>query len=241
MLARLLDVLAPPLCLACGEAADDALCAACRMAMPWLRDACPRCALPRPCAPCPAARQRLAAVWAPVVHEGPARALVHALKFHAHLAAADVMAAQMAATLARAAATPSAGPPAAAGPFAERSPTTIPFADAPLVPVPFAPGRRRRRGYDPADLLASRLAQRTGLPLLRCLRRGGEGRQVGSPRAERLRAGGVVVEGRAPPVAMLVDDVHTTGATLDACARALASGGTRTIVAVTYARTVRRT
>jgi predicted amidophosphoribosyltransferase len=37
---------------------------------------------------------------------------------------------------------------------------------------------------------------------------------------------------------LLVDDVHTTGATLDACARALAAGGSRWVVAATYARTL---
>ena len=217
VLSRLLDVLAPPLCLACGEAASDALCAPCRAALPWLRDPCPRCALPRPCAPCPAARQGFERAWAPVVHEGPARALVHALKFHARLAAADVMAAQMATSLRGI------------------------EEDAALVPVPFVAARRRRRGFDPADLLAARLAKRTGRPVARCLRRSGaSGRQVGSGREVRLRTGGVVAGDRAPPVAMLVDDVHTTGATLDACARALSSVGTRTVFAATYARTVRR-
>jgi predicted amidophosphoribosyltransferase len=228
VLDALLRLLVPPRCLACGAAARDALCAACRAALPWLRDVCPRCALPRPCAPCPAARQAFAAAWAPVAYEGSARALVHTLKFHAHLAAADVMAAQMAVALARAA------PPEAPGAAARE-------AAAPLVPVPFAPGRRRARGFDPAELLARRLSARTGRPVVRCLARSGDApRQVGSARATRLRAGGVVADGRAPPAALLVDDVHTTGGTLDACARALARVGTRTVSAVTYARTVRR-
>ena len=43
----------------------------------------------------------------------------------------------------------------------------------------------------------------------------------------------------APPAAvLLVDDVHTTGATLDACARALKAGGAEAVAAVTYARTL---
>ena len=58
VLDALLALLVPPVCLACGRGARDVLCAACRASLPWLRDACPRCALPRPCAPCPAARQR---------------------------------------------------------------------------------------------------------------------------------------------------------------------------------------
>jgi predicted amidophosphoribosyltransferase len=42
-----------------------------------------------------------------------------------------------------------------------------------------------------------------------------------------------------PDVAILVDDVHTTGATLDACARALRGAGAREVRAITYARTLR--
>ncbi len=223
MLDAFLALLVPPRCLACGVAARDVLCAACRAALPWLAGACPRCALPRPCAPCPAARQAFSAAWAPVAYDGPTRALVHALKFRAHLAAADAMAAQMAVVLPR------------DGPLSE-----APLSEAPLVPVPFAPARRRRRGFDPAELLARRLSARTGRPVVRCLRRTDDApRQVGAARAARLRTAGVVATDRAPPAAVLVDDVHTTGATLDACARALASVGTRTLGAITYARTVR--
>jgi predicted amidophosphoribosyltransferase len=42
----------------------------------------------------------------------------------------------------------------------------------------------------------------------------------------------------APPLALLVDDVHTTGATLDAAARALAAEGTTVVAALSYARTL---
>ncbi|MGI8730404.1 MAG: ComF family protein, partial [Solirubrobacteraceae bacterium] len=48
---------------------------------------------------------------------------------------------------------------------------------------------------------------------------------------------GFAARGPAPPQVVLVDDVHTTGATLSACASALRAAGARRVVAVTWART----
>ena len=110
-----------------------------------------------------------------------------------------------------------------------------------MVPVPAHRGRRRRRGFDAAALLAAALAGRTGLPLTPCLRRVDRGRrQVGAGRVLRRSAGRFEAVLVAPPprVVLLVDDVHTTGATLDACARALKAGGAEEVAAVTYARTL---
>jgi predicted amidophosphoribosyltransferase len=107
-----------------------------------------------------------------------------------------------------------------------------------LVPVPPHAVRRRRRGFDPAAELTAALAPRLGLPARPCLRRRDRERQVGATRAQRRRAGRLAIELRAPPPrrALLIDDVHTTGSTLDACARALRAGGCEEVVAITYAR-----
>jgi predicted amidophosphoribosyltransferase len=187
--------------------------------MPWLpADCCIRCCLPMPCGPpCPARAAAFERSWAPVAYDGPARALVHALKLGGMIAAADVMAAQIAAGVPRAL-----------------------LADGTLVPVPGHPRHRRRRGFDQGERIAAALARRTKRPLSRCLVRGRDAPpQAGASRAERLRNGGRTISaaGRTPPRAVLIDDVHTTGATLDACARALLDAGAESVVAVTYART----
>jgi len=223
-LAELLALVAPPACAACRTplaAADRLVCGACVRELPWLRGLrCPRCALPSHLSRgCPAAGAAFAAAWAPLAYDGVARRLVVALKFRGALALADLMAAQIAANL----------------------PRGLRDARA-VVPVPPHPARRRRRGFDPADVLAVPLARRLDLPLVRCLRRrGGGGRQVGAGRAQRRDPRRLAVEGEGPvPVArvLLVDDVHTTGATLDACARALTAGGCPSVIALTYARTL---
>jgi predicted amidophosphoribosyltransferase len=222
-LAELVALVAPPACAACREpldAADRLVCAGCVRALPWLRGTrCARCALPtHRSGACPAAAAAFAAAWSPLAYDGVARRLVGALKFGGALPLAGVMAAQMAANL----------------------PPGLRDAEA-VVPVPAHPGRRRRRGFDPAEALAVPIGARLGLPVARILRRRGGGvRQVGAGRAERRDPRRLRIDVRQPPAArvLLVDDVHTTGATLDACARALVAAGCRSVIAVSYARTL---
>ncbi len=219
----LLDLVVPRACVACAvplsRTARD-LCAPCRGAMQWLHDTCGRCGLPRPCARrCPAAYAAFDSAWAPLAHEGPARALVLALKHQGRLPLARTMAAHIV-----------AGAPA--GVLGE---------GAALVPVPVDPIRGRRRGFDQAACLARAVGARTALPTAQCLRRTAAPRQVGRGRAARLAAGTALTlhtRGQVPTHAVLIDDVHTTGATLNAAAHALRAAGAERIHAITYTRSL---
>jgi predicted amidophosphoribosyltransferase len=220
----LIDFLAPPACLACRAPGMTPLCPPCRRALPWLGGAlCAACALPSPagaaCRRCPMAGSAVEGAWAPMAHAGPARALVHALKLRGARAAADVMGAQLAA---------GAPPGWLAGTVT-------------LVPVPPQPLRARARGFDHAAVIAAALARRTGAPVDRCLARPlWSPRQAGAGRAARLAAAGTRVRrGTTPAVdCVLVDDVHTTGATLRACAAALRAAGADRVRAITYSRAI---
>jgi predicted amidophosphoribosyltransferase len=248
VLAELLAVLAPPMCAACREPvarSELRLCPECARALPWLpARPCRRCGLPGHRRGCLARGAAFGRAWAPMAYDGVARELVAALKFRGALPVASVMAAHMAANLppdlrALVAAGPSGvGRDEADGPALNPSPG--PGGTA-VIAVPPQPARARRRGFDPAGVLAAELARRLGVPERSGLqRRDREGRQVGATRAQRRRTGRLHIELCGPPPrrALLVDDVHTTGATLDACARALVAGGCQEVIALTYARTL---
>jgi predicted amidophosphoribosyltransferase len=110
-----------------------------------------------------------------------------------------------------------------------------------VIAVPPAGAWRRARGFDPASLIAKELARRLDLPRIDALARAGRApHQLGASRGARRAAGRVDVRVRraVPEHVLLVDDVHTTGATLAACARALRGGGAMTVRALAYARTL---
>jgi ComF family protein len=109
------------------------------------------------------------------------------------------------------------------------------------VPVPLHGLRRRRRGFNQAADLAAELA----VPVVAGLTRvRATAVQTGLPAAQRHRnvrgAFAVTRAGRAlaGQIVVLVDDVSTTGATLEACARALKEAGVREVRALTAARVV---
>jgi competence protein ComFC len=177
---------------------------------------CPACFNNLPAAPPFSHPLRyLSAVWSVTPYSGGARALIAQLKLMGTQAAAPVMAAGMA-------------------PFI----TDETFL---LVPAPTSTGHARQRGYDQAKLLARHLSRLTGLPYIDCLRRLGQKHQTGASRHLRLkqmqRAFYVknLRQIRDAKI-MLIDDVVTTGATLESAAAVLLAAGAKEVYAITFAQ-----
>jgi ComF family protein len=215
-----LDLLYPPLCALCGRS-GALLCDACAESLPVAAGRrCSRCWLPQvrdECRACDAFPLVVTALRSAYRYEGPARELVHRFKFGDISSLSEVMAPSMAALL--------------------DWPVDV------VVPVPLMGSRQRERGYNQAALLAKGVAVRLELPLSPALKRLKSGapqaRTASAAERRRLVQGAfaartpAAVEGRR---VLLVDDVATTGATLDACARPLLASGATEVSAVTFAR-----
>lgn len=117
--------------------------------------------------------------------------------------------------------------------------TTLGMTHAVLVPVPLHWSRRFWRGFNQADILACIVSEYSQIPVRSLLRRTRPtGFQSHRSRSERLTAlrDAFVVTGNISPYVILIDDVATTGATLDACAKVLKTAGTRRVEGWVIAR-----
>lgn len=115
---------------------------------------------------------------------------------------------------------------------------TIFLKNAAVVPVPTTPSRVRQRGYDQAVLLAKALGPRLQLPVVQLLHRTGSQHQVGATGTERRSqlSGVFKTSGSVPRNVILIDDVLTTGATLEEAARTLKKAGARHVQAIVIAQ-----
>ena len=226
-----LDLLLPRTCVCCDAALSESdhrvLCTLCvgrlaRMPAPQ----CARCGHPRSPGSCrwcellpPFVRAVRSVCWVP---GGTGGEIVHKLKYAGWTALAEPMAEQMARL---------------------NFPRDVTEERDLLVPVPLAPARARERGYNQSELLARLLGARWGVPAQQALvRHRATETQTRLTPSDRLRnvAGAFATvigsEELAGRHVVLVDDVVTTAATLNACAKALHEGGARIISYVTFGR-----
>ena len=234
--SALLDLLLPAACAICGRARAshevDLVCGAC-----WLRAAelprprCDRCGHPidvrratATCAWCALLPTYVRAVRSAfALPGGTAEAIVYALKYNGWRAVAVPMARRMGAL---------------------RFPPDVERERAALVPVPLAPARLRERGYNQSEALADGLARLWNLPVRTDLlsRTRATKTQTRLTPGERQRNVANAFRSLADRGSLrglhlvLVDDVVTTAATLNACAAALHDGGARIVSFVTFGR-----
>jgi ComF family protein len=219
-----LDLIFPPRCVSCGRPGVD-LCRECAASLPRVEGpTCPVCGQPQStagrCVRCRRQPPAFSSVRSAFRYEGAVRKAIVAFKYNRQPALVDPLADAMASALPR------------------------PDMESPLLcAVPLHPERQRERGYNQAALLAQGLGRSWNIAVA-------DGEALSRVRAtpqqveldyaaRQLNVKGAFAA-QASLVAnrdiVLVDDVCTTGATLDACAEALLVQGARSASAVTLAR-----
>jgi ComF family protein len=207
-------------CFLCRGSARALLCAACDAELPRLAsELCPRCALPSPrgalCGRCLAQPPHYDATVAALAYEFPADALVQALKFRGELALSTLL----------------------GGLLADK--VRAQAVDH-VLPVPLSPKRLAERGYNQAAEIA-RHAHRGRLELSLCVRNRDTRAQAELPWAERkrnIRGAFRCTRSLFGGTVAVVDDVMTTGATLDELAATLKRSGAERVVNWVVARTL---
>lgn len=221
-LDRLMAVVAPHACLVCGSE-GSLLCGYCQAdVLSPVPSRCYRChAQTQDFATCPKCRasSKVSNVWVRTGYDNLPKQLVHKLKFERAQGAAPVIAGLVAESL----------------PYLPR--------DTIIIHIPTATSRRRQRGYDQSELIARELAKRTGLTFRSMLGRYGQSRQVGSSRKIRLQQLNEAFRPRHPEKIkganiLIVDDIVTTGATLETAALVLRQAGAKKLYATTFAQKI---
>lgn len=227
------SLLFPAHCAACGGRVGDRqdFCASCAEQIEWIREPrCETCSQPFfgklaaafVCPNCRGEPFHFEFGVATARSAGPIRDMIHRLKYGGEMWLARMLGAILAEG------------------FRDARLVRMEF-DA-IVPVPLHPKRLRERGFNQSELLARELSRRCGIPVRALIRRrrytttqtelGRRERMRNLREALVLRKGVDVQDGTF----LLVDDVLTTGSTLDACAAALVEAGASRVCALTVAR-----
>lgn len=222
LIEQFFKILAPYDCLGCGTE-GSLLCSWCmEAALPATDGRCYRCnrlsANYKVCTTC-RRHSSLNHLWVRTQYSDIAKELIHRMKFKYSGEAADMIAAEMLNTL------PALGP------------------DVLIINVPSISRHIRQRGFDHTLRISRLLSQKTGWLRLPALVRHGHSTQVGASRKQRLTQTSGVFSVRIPGTIkganiLLVDDVLTTGATMEAAAKALKQAGAKTVDAVVFARAI---
>ena len=174
-----------------------------------------------PCATCRTTRLQYDYARSAAVYEGALREALHALKFTGRRALSNPL-----------------GDLAA-----EQCVGSLPGGIDALIPVPLARERERERGFNQSTLLARRIGRRLDVPtrpgwLARIRSTRPQSDLSAAERRANVRGAFRASDHAAGRHVLLVDDILTTGATLDACARALRAAGARRVGVLTVARVV---
>jgi ComF family protein len=211
-----LDLLFPRWCIGCGREGDY-ICPSCREHLPVITPPiCPGCGRPQSqgvlCDECREAPARIDGIRAPFVFDGIIRQAIHELKYRNLRALVPLLAGWLYDYL-----------------VASPLPMDV------LVPVPVHPKRLRDRGYNQSALLAGGLGKLSGLPvvtdLVRCHYAPPQARSANiGERQRNVAAAFACSKGRLrDKQVLLIDDVSTSGATLNACAGVLKDAGAATV------------
>ncbi|RPI43790.1 MAG: ComF family protein [Betaproteobacteria bacterium] len=215
----------PAQCLACSAKAIAAnLCEGCRKDLPYLPEArCPKCGVPSlfgdVCGGCLTRPPMFDRALVGCAYAFPLDRLIQSFKYAGNLAVAPLLAELMLTAI-----------------------EGTPLPDV-IVPMPLSPERLRERGFNQSLVLAKLLAARTGVALApeACVRVRHDEAQSALPwaaRAANVRNAFVCTEDLAGGSVAVVDDVLTTGATLNEVARSLRERGATEIVGWVAARTL---
>ncbi len=221
-----LDLLFPQWCVGCGRG-GDLICNSCYQSLPRIMPPlCPRCGRPQPsgilCPGCINCQSEIEGIRSPFRFDGVIRQAIHQLKYRNLRALVLPLARLLNDYL-----------------------TTNPVAGEVLVPVPLHPKQLRERGYNQSSLLAHELGKLINLPVVDdCLirQRHAPPQTKTSTMAERRSNVANTFSCRDHRLrdkqALLIDDVSTSGATLDACASALKQAGATLVWGLVLAREI---